>query len=314
MAKLETQLNKSIGFGKLKTNLILLSMIVPGFILFFLFNYLPMFGIIIAFKEINYGLGILKSPWIGFKNFEYLFKTVDAYIITRNTVLYNAAFIILGTFVSVAVAIALNEIKQKFLARFYQSVMFFPYFLSWIAISYLAFSYLSVDLGFINNVIFKNLGIEPVMWYSEPKYWPFILTLVNLWRYTGYNSVIYLAALMGISPTYYEAAQIDGANKWQQIRHITIPLLSPTIVILVLLAIGRIFYADFFLFFNVPLNNGALFDTTNVIDTYVYRALIQMGDIGMAAAASLYQAVIGFCLVLVSNLIVRKIDKEKSLF
>lgn len=200
------------------------------------------------------------------------------------------------------------------MAKVYQGFMFLPYFLSWVVISYLVFALLSTDMGFINNSILAPLHVDPVGWYQEKKYWPFILIFVNLWKYLGYNSVIYIAALAGINPEYYEAARIDGASKWRQIRHITLPLLSPIIIILILLGVSRIFNTEFGLFFQVPMNNGALFDATNTLDTYVYRALIQMGETGMAAASGLYQAVVGFVVVLIANFVIRKIDPDKSLF
>lgn len=299
---------------KPRINLALLSMLIPGVIALIVFSYLPMFGIIIAFKDINYAKGILGSNWIGLKNFAFLFKSPDAWTITRNVVLYNLAFIVLGTICSVAAAIALDRMRSRVAGRVYQAVMFLPYFLSWIVVATLVFSFLSVDLGFINRQILTPLGMKQVNWYIEPKIWPFILVCVNLWRYTGYNSVIYLASIAGIDPTYHEAASVDGATGWQQIRHITLPLLSPVVIILTLLAIGRIFFGDIGLFLQVPMNMGPLFPTTNVIDTYVYRTLINMGDIGMSSAAGLYQSVVGFVLVLASNLVVRRIDPDKSLF
>ncbi|WAM31950.1 ABC transporter permease [Caldicellulosiruptor naganoensis] len=303
------------GFVKeLNKNFPLFIMALPGVILLIAFSYLPLFGLIIAFKDVRYDVGILKSPWVGFKNFEFLFKTPDAFIITRNTLLYNLAFIVLGNLAAVATAIALSEMRARFMAKFYQSVMFLPYFLSWVVVAYMAFAFLSVDLGILNTLILPKLGIEPIAWYVEPKPWPVILILANLWKYTGYNAVIYLAAITGIDPEYYEAALIDGASKWQQIKHITLPLLSPLVVVLVLLGIGRIFYADFGLFYQLPMNSGALYDVTNVIDTYVYRTLMGMNDIGMASAASFYQSIMGFILVLTSNLIVRRLDPEKALF
>ncbi|ABP66298.1 sugar ABC transporter permease [Caldicellulosiruptor changbaiensis] len=303
------------GFVKeLNKNFPLFIMALPGVILLIAFSYLPLFGLIIAFKDVHYDVGILKSPWVGFKNFEFLFKTPDAFIITRNTLLYNLAFIVLGNLAAIATAIALSEMRARFMAKFYQSVMFLPYFLSWVVVAYMAFAFLSVDLGILNTLVLPKLGIEPIAWYVEPKPWPVILILANLWKYTGYNAVIYLAAITGIDPEYYEAALIDGASKWQQIKHITFPLLSPLVVVLVLLGIGRIFYADFGLFYQLPMNSGALYDVTNVIDTYVYRTLMGMNDIGMASAASFYQSIMGFILVLTSNLIVRRLDPEKALF
>ncbi len=297
-----------------ETNFGLLTMVIPGTIALLLFSYLPMAGVIIAFKDINYTKGILGSPWIGFKNFEFFLKTPDAWIITRNSILYNVAFIVLGTIASVAVAVALDGLRARRTSRVYQGVMFLPYFFSWIVISTLVFSFLSTDLGFLNKQLFPVLGVAPVNWYIEPVYWPFIIIFTKLWKYTGYCSVIYLAAISGIDQNCLEAAALDGASRWQTVMRVMIPLISYVIIIQVLLSIGRLFYSDFGLFYQVPQNMGPLFDATNVIDTYVYRTLVNVGDIGMSAAAGLYQSGVGFVLVLVSNLIVRKIDPEKSLF
>ncbi|WP_341283075.1 ABC transporter permease subunit [Paenibacillus sp. FSL H8-0537] len=289
-------------------------MIIPGVIYLFINNYLPMLGLIIAFKDVNFAKGILASDWIGFKNFEYLFKTEDAWIITRNTLLYNISFIILNLIIAVGIAILLNEVKKKVAARFYQSIVLIPYLISMVIVGYLVLAMLSGETGFINKQILPLFGIDPISWYSEPKYWPFILVIVNVWKNVGYLCIIYLAAIIGIDPEYYEAATIDGAGKWRQITQITIPLIAPVITIMTLLQIGRIFYSDFGLFYQVPLNTGELLSTTNVVDTYVYRALINLGDIGMSSAAGLYQSVVGFVLVLLSNYIVSKRNRDNALF
>ncbi|WP_223192768.1 ABC transporter permease [Paenibacillus sedimenti] len=289
-------------------------MVLPGMIYLIINNYLPMFGVIIAFKNINYRKGIFGSDWAGFKNFEYLFKTADAWVITRNTILYNGFFIVINLALAVAVAILLNEVKNRFMSRFYQSVILLPYLISMVIVGYLALAMLNVENGFINHHILPLLGIEPISWYSEPEYWPFILTIVNIWKNVGYLCIIFLAAIVGIDHEYYEAATLDGASKWQQIRTITLPLLSPTIVIMALLSIGRIFYSDFGLFYQVPLNSGPLQPTTDVIDTYVYRGLMTLGDIGMSSAAGFYQSVVGFVLVLVSNFIIRRKSPDQALF
>lgn len=299
---------------KLRKHHILLLMTVPGILYFLINNYLPMFGIIIAFKDLNYAQGILGSEWVGFKNFEFLFQTDRAYLITRNTVLYNALFILINVILGVGVSILLNELKKKLMSRFYQSIILLPYLLSAVIVSYLAFSFLSVEYGFINKLILEPLGINAITWYSEPKYWPYILTIVNVWKSVGYFSIIYLAAIVGIDTEYYEAATLDGASKWQQVRSITVPLLMPVIMIMTLLQVGKIFNADFGLFYQVPMNSGALMSTTDVIDTYVYRALMQMGDVGMASAAGLYQSVLGFLLIFGVNYIVRKINSDHALF
>ncbi len=302
------------GKSRRRINFALLSMLLPGAVALLLFSYVPMAGIIIAFKNINYAKGILGSAWIGFKNFEFFLKTPDAWLITRNAILYNATFIVLGTFVAVGVAVLLDGLRTKKTSRFYQGVMFLPYFFSWIVISTLAFSFLSADLGFFNKVLLPALGISAVNWYIEPVYWPFIIVFTNLWKYTGYGSVVYLAAIAGIDQNCFEAAALDGASRWQTVRHVMIPLISYLIIIQVMLQIGRLFYSDFGLFYQVPQNMGPLFPATNVIDTYVYRTLVNVGDIGMSAAAGLYQSAVGFVLVLASNLVVRRIDPEKGLF
>lgn len=291
-----------------------LLMALPGVLYLFINNYLPMIGIVIAFKDIDYSIGILTSPWNGFENFRYLFSTSDAFVITRNTIAYNLGFIVLNTIVAIAIAIFLNEIKKKYMLRFYQSVILLPYLISMVVVAYLVLALLSSNTGIMNKTILPALGMEPVEWYNEPKHWPFILPLVNIWKNIGFLCVIYLSSIIGIDGEYYEAARIDGANKWQQIRKITLPLLKPTVVVMIILAIGRIFYSDFGLFYQVPMNSGMLYPTTNVIDTYVYRALLQIGDIGMASAAGVYQSVVGFILVLTSNKIVRMIDAENALF
>ncbi|MFS0724593.1 ABC transporter permease [Paenibacillus sp. 1P07SE] len=289
-------------------------MMLPGILYLLINNYLPMFGVVIAFKDFNYAKGILGSDWVGFKNFEYLFKTSDALLITRNTLLYNAVFICLNLIVPVGVAILLNEVQKKWLSRFYQSAVLLPYLISMVIVGYLVYSLLGTDTGFVGKTILPLLGLPDIAWYSEAQYWPYILATVHIWSSAGYLSVVYLASIVGIDPEYYEAATIDGAGKWQQIRSITVPLLVPVITIMTLLQIGRIFYSDFGLFYQVPLNAGALQSTTNVIDTYVYRALLTIGDVGMSSAAGVYQSVVGFVLVLLSNAVVRKINKDNALY
>ncbi len=289
-------------------------MMLPGIAYLLINSYLPMFGLVIAFKDINFTKGIWKSDWVGLQNFKFLFQTSDAFIITRNTLLYNIAFILIGLVVAVGFAILLNEVKSKIASRLYQSIIILPFLISMVLVSYLVFSMLSIESGFMNKTVLPGLGIEPISWYNEPKYWPIILTMVQVWKGAGYACIIYLAAIIGIDPEYYEAAKLDGASKWQQIRKITIPLISPVITMLTLLQIGRIFYSDFGLFYQVPMNAGALFSTTNVIDTYVFRGLLQLGNIGMSSAAGFYQSLVGFMLVMISNFVVRKINKENALF
>ncbi|MEV5029024.1 sugar ABC transporter permease [Paenibacillus sp. LPE1-1-1.1] len=299
---------------KLKKYMPLILMTLPGILYLIINNYLPMFGIVIAFKDVNFSKGILGSEWVGFKNFEYLFKTSDAFIITRNTILYNTAFIIINLIVALGIAILLNEIRNRFLSRFYQSIILLPHLISMVIVSYLAFALLSAETGFMNKTILPMLGLNEISWYTESQYWPFILTVIHVWKSAGFLCVVYLAAIIGIDQEYFEAATLDGASKWKQILMITIPLIMPVITMMTLLAIGRIFYSDFGLFYQVPLNAGALNSTTNVIDTYVYRGLMQLGDIGMSSAAGVYQSIVGFVLVLISNYVVHKINSDNALF
>ncbi|WP_246073217.1 ABC transporter permease [Paenibacillus dokdonensis] len=303
-----------ISLKKLKKYKMLYLMLIPGVVYLLINNYAPMFGIIIAFKDVNFAKGIMNSDWVGLKNFEYLFKTEDAYIITRNTILYNLVFIALNLVVAVALAVLLYELKNRFLPRLYQSIILLPYLMSSVIIGYLVYSLLSMETGLINNTILPLLGRGGVMWYNDPKYWPYILTLVKIWSTAGYLSIVYFAAVVGIDHEYYEAATLDGASKLQRIFKITIPLITPVIIIMTLLQIGRIFYSDFGLFYQVPLDSGVLMPTTNVIDTYVYRALLKNGDIGMSSAAGVYQSIVGFIIILISNYVVKKINPDNSLF
>jgi len=302
--------------GHFRKNKELFFLSLPAIIVILIFNYLPMAGITIAFREINYGMGPLHiffgGKWVGFENFRFFFESQDAFRITRNTILLNASFIVLGTIVSLITALFLNELSRKAVKR-YQTIFFFPYFLSWIVIGYLVYGFLHPDFGVINNII-TSLGFAKVNWYMVPGYWPAILILTYLWKTVGYTAIIYYTGVMGIDVSYYEAADIDGATKLQQVKHITLPMLAPLLVMITLLSIGRIFYADFGLFFFVPRDIGMLYPTTDVIDTYVYRSLRVMGDLGMASAVGFYQSIVGFVLVLLSNLLVRKVSAEHALF
>lgn len=288
-------------------------MALPGLIYLFINNYMPIPGLVLAFKKYNARKGIWGSDFVGLKNFKYLFATQDAFIITRNTICYNAIFIIVNTIFAIFVAILLAELTSK-MKNVYQCLILLPYMISMVIVSYLVFGFLSTENGFINNTVLKAFGADPIAWYMEKKYWPAILVLVNMWKAIGYNCIIYLAAILGIDRGIYESAAIDGASKWQQIKNITIPLLKPTIIMLTLLAVGRIFYSDFGLFYQVPQNQGALFSVTNTIDTYVYRGLLELGDISMSSAAGLYQSAVGFVLVLGANLIIRKVEPDSAMF
>lgn len=289
-------------------------MMAPGLIYVFINNYIPMFGTVIAFKRINYQKGIWGSDWVGLANFKFLFTTDDAFIITRNTILYNLAFIVFNTVIGMILAILICDVAGKKLKKLYQSAILLPYLMSIVIISYIVFAFLSTENGMINNSLLIPMGKEPIAWYAQPGYWPFILMIVNIWKGVGYGCLIYISAINGIPKDYYEAANLDGAGKWKQIQCITLPALVPSVITLTLLSIGRIFYSDFGLFYQVPLDSGALYSATNVIDTYVYRALIKLGNVGMSSAACLYQSVVGFVLVLTANMIVRKTSKENALF
>ena len=300
--------------ARIRHNIPLYMMFLPGAIYLLINNYIPMAGLVIAFKQVNWNKGILKSPWVGFSNFEYLFKTKEAWNITRNTLGYNIIFIILGTVIAIAVAILLNEITSMMLKKTYQTVILLPYLISMVVVSYLVYAMLSSENGFVNLSILRPLGKQEISWYTESKYWPAILILIYIWKTFGYNCILYYATLVGIDRGYYEAAVIDGASRWQQIRHITLPELVPTIITLTLMSIGKIFYSDFGLFYQVPMDSGPLYDVTNTIDTYVYRGLIRQNNVGMSSAAGFYQSIIGFVLVLLANYAVRRISKENALF
>ncbi len=289
-------------------------MMIPAIIYLLINNYLPMAGLVIAFKDVNFTVGIFQSDWIGFKNFEYLFATQDAWVITRNTILYNVVFISFNVFTAVFIAILLSELTANRMKKFYQVSILFPYLISMVIISYLANAFLSTEQGFINSKILSILGVEEKPWYMLPKAWPAILVYVNAWKNVGYLCIIFLGAILGINKDYFEAAAIESATKIQQIRYITLPMISSIITMMILIFIGRIFYSDFGLFYHVPMNSGALYSTTNVIETYVYRGLMQLGDIGMSSAAGLYQSVIGFFVVVASNMVVRKINPENAMF
>lgn len=295
-----------------RSSRILLLMSAPALLLLLVFNYLPMFGIILAFKDFRFDLGIFGSAWNGFDNFKFFFTSNSAWRVTRNTLVLNGLFILTGTSVSVLFALILFEMGRK-AVKVYQTVLFFPFFISWVVASYAGFALLSADYGVLNSLL-EAVGLQPVVWYSEPKYWTGILIVANIWKGTGYGVLLYYTALMGIDTTLFEAAAIDGASKLQQIRHISLPMLTPIITMLTLLSIGRIFYSDFGLLYFLTKNSTALYSVTDVIDTYVFRALRSSGDIGMSAAAGFYQSVVGFVLILTSNLVVRKANPEYAIF
>ena len=287
-------------------------MMAPGLIYLFINNYMPMAGLVVAFKNYNVVDGIFGSPWAGLSNFTYLFN--DAWTITRNTLLYNIVFIIINLILGIAFAIFICDIRSKACKTIYQSAILLPFLMSIVIVSYITFAFFSGDNGMLNKTILPFFGKEAINWYSESKYWPVILVIVNTWKGVGYGCLIYISSLYGMDPSFYEAAQLDGASKWKQIRYITLPSIMPSVITLTLLNIGRIFYSDFGLFYQVTQNSGQLYDTTNVIDTYVYRALLQSGNIGMASAAGFYQSIVGFACVLLANVVVRKLSPENAMF
>lgn len=310
---------RSISNSRVKKTVALTTMVMPGAIWLLLLRYLPMFGIVIAFKDYRayrpntFWNNIAQSKWVGFKNFEFLFRSPDTGTMIRNTLLYNLLWIVLGLIIAVAFAVMMSELRSRRMAKVYQTTMFFPYFLSWVVASYFVLAFLDPTSGMIPNLQ-KASGLTPTNFYHDTKPWPFILTLADMWKYVGYSSVLYLAAITGIDATQYEAAAVDGASKWQQVRHVTIPNIRTMITILLIMNVGRIFNSDFGLFYNVPMDSGSLLPVTQVIDTYVYRAYKNSNNIGLSSAAGLAQNVVGFICIIAANAIVRKMDPESSLF
>lgn len=298
----------------LRKNLSLFLIAVPGLVYLLINNYIPMLGIFIAFKKIDYSKGIFGSPWCGFDNFKFLFQTNDAWVMIRNTVLYNLTFILLGTLFAVFIAILMSEITKYFCSKVFQAGLILPNLVSMVIVGYIVYAFLNPETGLVNNSILEAVGNKGVNWYSKAPYWPFILVLVQMWKTAGYSSIVYIASIAGIDKGLYEAARLDGAGKLRQIFSITIPQLKPFIIMMVLMSVGRLFNSDFGLFYQVPMNSGPLFSVTQTIDTYVYRGLMTYGNVGMSSAAGLFQSVIGFVLVVVANAVVRKRDAENALF
>lgn len=299
-------------WGHFQKNKELFFLSLPAIIIKFIFNYAPLVFLIVAFKNYRYDLGVFGSEWVGFKNFEFFFNSDTAFHVTRNTVLYNLAFIILTTILALALAVMMNMISRRWI-KVHQTILFFPYFLSWVIVGYIVFGFFDHSGGFANQLL-EGLGLNPVKWYQEAQYWPFIITAVQLWKAVGFASLIYFAGIMGIEPGYYEAAKIDGASKWQMATRITLPLLTPLVVILFIIDMGRIFRADFGLFYFVPNDVSFLYAATDVIDTYVYRALRVVGDLSMSTAVGLYQSVVGFILVLTANYTIKKLNDNHALW
>lgn len=288
-------------------------MVLPAGIYLLINNYFPMVGMFIAFKNVNFRVGLLKSEWCGFDNFRYLFTTSDAWVITRNTLLYNIVFIITSNVLGVIIGLFLHRVLHKRMQKLFQTTILLPQLISYVIVGYIVFAFLSNETGLVSAAIENATGVMP-SFYTNRKIWPFLLTFIYNWKQIGYNSVIYLAAIAGVSANLYEAAAIDGAGRLQQIRSITLPMIKSTVVTLVLLQIGRMFYSDFGLFYQAPMNSGMLFPVTNTIDTYVYRMLMIDNRMSMASAASVYQSIVGFVLVLLANFVVRKVSRDDALF
>jgi putative aldouronate transport system permease protein len=304
---------------EMKRNAAFYLMLLPGVIVLIINNYLPMIGVLIPFKDYRYDVdkgffgSLFSSENVGWKNFEFLFRSPDALTATINTVVYNIVFMALDLIVPITLAILMSEMWNQKRANTYQTLMFFPFFISWIAVSYVVYAFFC-NAGFFNKTILPLFGLDSVDYYSEPSRWPAIIIFNHLWHYTGYNMIIFIASIAGIGSEYYEAAALDGATKWQQARYVTLPMLKTTAVILTLLAVGRIFNGDFDLFYNVPKHVQQLNETTSILDTFVYNQLQTIRDVGMSSAAGIYQAIVGCVVVFISNLVVRKVDPDSALF
>jgi len=298
---------------ELNKNKVMFLMIAPVLIYFIIFSYLPMVGVYFAFTRFNFNDGLFGSPFVGLENFKYLFTSGTLLKLTKNTLLYNLTFIFLGNSLQILVAILLSRVGSRVFKKLTQSLMFFPYFVSFVIVQAFLYTMLDSNTGMITHIV-KSMGVETFNAYSTPGIWKYILVLVYLWKWVGYGTVIYLAALTSISDEYYEAADIDGATILQQIRYITLPLLMPTFIILLLLAIGHILRGQFEMFYQLIGNNGLLYDATDILDTYVFRTLRVTFDLGIGTAAGLYQSLFGFVMIMVVNYIIRKKNDDYALF
>ncbi|XEC94414.1 ABC transporter permease [Paenibacillus tarimensis] len=315
ISKKEREREKGKYFTDFRAHKTYYFMLLPMIVFFIAFSYIPMFGLYYAFIDYDFSKGLL-SPFVGLKNFEFLFRGgMDSilWLLIRNTVLYNVAFIVLNNFFQIAVAVLLKELTYKKFVKTTQTLMFMPYFVSMVIVASIAYNLFNYNYGFINSVI-TALGFEKFDFYATPEAWPFIIIGVEVWKGLGYGSVIYLAAIHGIDESVYEAAYVDGASKWQRILHITLPLLKPTVIILVLFSVGNIMRGQFELFWNLVGNNGLLMNATDIIDTYVYRSLTVNFSLGLGSAAGLFQSVFGLILIVTVNAIVRKVDRDNALF
>lgn len=303
---------RNTGIRRFRKNLPLLMIALPAIIYLFVFNYIPLYGLVLPFKNYQYSKGFFGSEWVGLENFKILLNNKQVLIATRNTFFYNLTFIIVGTCVAVVLALMLYEMTSRFV-KVYQTMLLLPHFISWVIVAYVALVFLDMDAGLFNEVR-KLFGAEPILWYNSPKYWPPLIVIFNVWKSMGFSAIMYYASLMGVDQELFEAAKIDGAGKLKQMWHIAIPSIKPLIITLTILNIGKIFYGDFGLFYNLPQNSPLLYSATDVIDTYVYRTLTVLGDMGISSAVGFYQSVLGFILVLLTNWVVNRIDSDNALF
>ncbi len=312
----QTRILKVGLLGDILRNKMLYFMFLPVGAYFLIFAYWPMTGIVMAFKDFRYNgkhSGIYGSPWNGFENFEYFFRSGKAWIVTQNTIVYNLIFLACYTVFSLAVAILIAEMSGKIFKKAAQSFLFLPYFISWVTVAAFFYNFFNYDYGFVNHTL-KNLGMDPLDVYSTPSYWYFILPILYAWKWVGFGSVLYLAAILGIDQEMYEAATIDGANRFHKILRITLPLMKPTMIILILLGLGRIMRGEFDMFYQLIGNNGQLMDATDIIDTLVFRSLVGTQDFGMASSVGVYQSVLTFIIIIIANYAVRRVDKDYALF
>ena len=303
---------KNKALSDLKRSLPFLTLALPGTIVLILFRLVPLFGILLPFLDYNPRTGFRDAEWKGFKNFEILFRSDDVMVATRNTIFYNFVGIVFGIIVGVLIALLLYELSNKYV-KIYQTILYLPHFVSFVVMAFVMKGILDMNAGVLNNII-EYFGGQPVNWYADPKYWFWIIPILSTWKGLGNNAIMYYAALIGISPELYESARIDGAGKLQQVWHISIPMIKNIIIVLFILNIGKVMYADISLYYNVPLNLGMLYPATDVLDTYVLRAMMDTGDVGISSAAALFQAAIGFMLVIISNAIAKKVDPESGMF
>ncbi|WP_313560945.1 ABC transporter permease [Ruminiclostridium cellobioparum] len=300
-------------FQDFKKNKVILFMLIPAVLYYFIFMYVPMAGIVIAFKRLDYAAGIFGSDWVGLDNFKFFFMSGQAFNVTKNTFLYNLVFIVVNTSLQITVSIFLSEMRNKYVKKTTQTLMLMPYFISWVVVGAFIYNIFNYEFGALNTVL-KSLGLESVDVMGTVGAWKYILVFFNAWNGVGYGSIVYMAAITGIDKELYEASELDGANIFQQIWRITIPSIKPTIIIMILLNVGSIFRGNFSMFYQIIGNNGLLFNSTDVIDTFVFRSLMKTQEVGMASAAGLYQSVLCFAIIMITNGIIKRVDSEYALF